>query len=122
MIDHMFLTNFPRKTNMADDQKILFWEVARRKNTLILPRYTSSVPCAMNLLPSSTVRLIASSQVITSVSSAVKELIENSLDAGATSIEVKLVSEKIREISHISEYYSYMQCFDTIPWGIRKSG
>ncbi|CAH3164518.1 unnamed protein product [Porites evermanni] len=44
----------------------------------------------MNLLPSSTVRLIASSQVITSVSSAVKELIENSLDAGATSIEVKL--------------------------------
>ena len=62
----------------------------------------------MNLLPSSTVRLIASSQVITSVSSAVKELIENSLDAGATSIEVKLVSEKIGKISHISEYYSYM--------------
>lgn len=53
----------------------------------------------MNLLPSSTVRLIASSQVITSVSSAVKELIENSLDAGATSIEVKLVSEKISKIS-----------------------
>lgn len=46
----------------------------------------------MNLLPPSTVRLIASSQVITSVSSVVKELIENSLDAGATSIEVKLVS------------------------------
>lgn len=46
----------------------------------------------MNLLPPSTVKLIASSQVITSVSSAVKELIENSLDAGAGSIEVKLVS------------------------------
>jgi len=46
----------------------------------------------MNLLPSSTVRLIASSQVITSVSSVVKELVENSLDAGASSIEVKLVS------------------------------
>lgn len=45
----------------------------------------------MNLLPPSTVKLIASSQVITSVSSAVKELIENSHDAGATSIEVKLV-------------------------------
>ena len=46
----------------------------------------------MNLLPPSTVKLIASSQVITTVSSAVKELIENSLDAGAGSIEVKLVS------------------------------
>lgn len=44
----------------------------------------------MNLLPSSTIRLIASSQVITSVSSVVKELIENSLDAGASSIEIKL--------------------------------
>lgn len=45
----------------------------------------------MNLLPSSTIRLIGSSQVITSVSSVVKELIENSLDAGASSIEIKLV-------------------------------
>lgn len=44
----------------------------------------------MNLLPPSTVKLIASSQVITSVSSVAKELIENSLDAGASSIEVKL--------------------------------
>ncbi|XP_078376217.1 uncharacterized protein LOC144659619 isoform X2 [Oculina patagonica] len=52
---------------------------------------------AMNLLPSSTVRLIASSQVITSVSSVVKELIENSLDAGATSIEIKLL---------IKQYYN----------------
>lgn len=52
----------------------------------------SSGSSAMNLLPSSTVRLIASAQVITSVSSVVKELIENSLDAGASSIEVKLVS------------------------------
>ena len=43
-------------------------------------------------LPDSTVKLITSSQIITSVSSAVKELVENSLDAGATSVDVKLVN------------------------------
>ncbi|XP_048201047.1 PMS1 protein homolog 1 isoform X2 [Perognathus longimembris pacificus] len=44
----------------------------------------------MKQLPAATVRLLSSSQIITSVLSVVKELIENSLDAGATSIEVKL--------------------------------
>lgn len=44
----------------------------------------------MKQLPAATVRLLSSSQTITSVVSVVKELIENSLDAGATSIEVKL--------------------------------
>ncbi|XP_071951377.1 PMS1 protein homolog 1-like [Antedon mediterranea] len=44
----------------------------------------------MKALPAETVRLITSSQVITSVFSIVKELVENSLDANATSIEVKL--------------------------------
>lgn len=43
-------------------------------------------------LPASTVKLITSSQIITSVSSAVKELFENALDAGATSIDVKLMN------------------------------
>ena len=38
-----------------------------------------------------TVRLIGSSQVITSVFSVVKEILENSLDAEATSVEIKLV-------------------------------
>jgi hypothetical protein len=46
----------------------------------------------MKQLPAATVRLLSSSQIITSVVSVVKELIENSLDAGATSIDVKLVS------------------------------
>lgn len=46
----------------------------------------------MKLLPAETVRLLSSSQVITSVVSVVKELIENSLDAGATNIDIKLVS------------------------------
>ena len=39
-------------------------------------------------LPQDTVSLLKSSQVVTSVWSAVKELIENSLDAGAKNIEV----------------------------------
>lgn len=46
----------------------------------------------MKQLPAATIRLLSSSQIITSVVSVVKELIENSLDAGATSIDVKLVS------------------------------
>ncbi|XP_041940022.1 PMS1 protein homolog 1 isoform X2 [Alosa sapidissima] len=44
----------------------------------------------MKQLPAETVRLLSSSQVITSIVSVVKELIENSLDAGSTSIDVKL--------------------------------
>ncbi|XP_077869172.1 PMS1 protein homolog 1-like [Saccoglossus kowalevskii] len=44
----------------------------------------------MLLLPASTVRLITSSQVITSVVSVIKELIENALDAKATNIDIKL--------------------------------
>ncbi|GAB1608965.1 hypothetical protein Ahia01_001181700, partial [Argonauta hians] len=44
----------------------------------------------LKALPSDTIRLIGSTQVITSVSSVIKELVENSLDAGATNIEVKL--------------------------------
>ncbi|XP_034244429.1 PMS1 protein homolog 1-like isoform X2 [Thrips palmi] len=43
-------------------------------------------------LPAATVKLITSSQIITSTSSAVKELFENALDAGATSVEVKLIN------------------------------
>ena len=42
-------------------------------------------------LPEETVSLLKSSQVVTSVWSAVKELIENSLDAGAKTIEVNKI-------------------------------
>lgn len=45
----------------------------------------------MKQLPPDTVRLLSSSQVITSVANVVKELMENSLDAGASGIDVKLV-------------------------------
>ncbi|XP_030341380.1 PMS1 protein homolog 1 isoform X2 [Strigops habroptila] len=44
----------------------------------------------MKQLSAETVRLLSSSQVITSVVSVVKELIENSLDAGATNTDIKL--------------------------------
>uniref|UniRef100_A0A667ZZP5 PMS1 homolog 1, mismatch repair system component n=1 Tax=Myripristis murdjan TaxID=586833 RepID=A0A667ZZP5_9TELE len=44
----------------------------------------------MKQLPPETVRLLSSSQVITSVLNVVKELMENSIDAGATSIDIKL--------------------------------
>uniref|UniRef100_A0A8C9T1F4 PMS1 homolog 1, mismatch repair system component n=1 Tax=Scleropages formosus TaxID=113540 RepID=A0A8C9T1F4_SCLFO len=44
----------------------------------------------MRQLPADTVRLLSSSQIVTCVSNVVKELVENSLDAGASSIEVKL--------------------------------
>ena len=46
----------------------------------------------MNCLNEQTVKLIKSGQVVTSPSSAIKELIENALDAGATSIDIKLVN------------------------------
>lgn len=52
----------------------------------------------MKQLPAATVRLLSSSQTITSVVSVVKELIENSLDAGANSIDVKLVSVPVKQI------------------------
>ncbi|KAL5007899.1 hypothetical protein ScPMuIL_016705 [Solemya velum] len=49
-----------------------------------------SSSCSLKQLPSSTVRLIGSTQVIVSVFSVVKELVENALDANATSIDIKL--------------------------------
>ena len=41
-------------------------------------------------LPQDTVSLLKSSQVVTSVWSGVKEMVENSIDAGATNIEVNI--------------------------------
>ena len=45
----------------------------------------------MQQLGKETVRLLSSSQAVASVYAVVKELVENSLDARATNIEVKLV-------------------------------
>jgi len=50
-----------------------------------------TAPSELKELPQSTVRLLGSTQVITSVFSVVKELVENSLDAGSKTLDVKLV-------------------------------
>lgn len=50
------------------------------------------VKLELKSLPTDTVRLIGSSQVIASVFSVVKELTENAFDASCTTLEVKLVS------------------------------
>lgn len=49
-------------------------------------------------LPLATVKLIGSSQVITSVSSVIKELLENAIDAGAKNIEIKLEKHGLEKI------------------------
>jgi len=46
----------------------------------------------LHKLQESTVCRLSSSQVITSVASVVKELVENALDAGASAIDVRLVT------------------------------
>lgn len=47
----------------------------------------------LHALSQDTIRLIKSTQVITTPGSIVKELLENSLDAGAKSISIKMVSK-----------------------------
>ena len=60
----------------------------------------------LNKLQDSTISRLSSSQVITSVASVVKELVENALDAGATAIDVKLVS---RCIIALISHYAYLE-------------
>ena len=57
----------------------------------------------MNRLPDSAIRLLGSTQVITSVYSVIKELLENSFDAGATSVEIKLVWTTCQELAALSD-------------------
>ena len=63
----------------------LYFFLFFRYNYLFLMNKTT-----VEKLPSATVKLLTSSQVITSVSTAVKELLENSIDAGGKTIQVRL--------------------------------
>lgn len=46
---------------------------------------------AIRSLDASSIHALTSGQVVTSLASAIKELLENSLDAGATSIDIRLL-------------------------------
>jgi DNA mismatch repair protein PMS2 len=45
-------------------------------------------------VPAATVHRIASGQVILDLATAVKEILENALDAGATNVEVRFASQR----------------------------
>lgn len=72
----------------------------------------------MKQLPADTVRLLSSSQVITSVVNVVKELLENSLDAGASSIELKLENYGLDQIE-VRDNGSGIKAADTPVMGIK---
>ncbi|XP_040004365.1 PMS1 protein homolog 1 isoform X2 [Xiphias gladius] len=67
---------------------------ARRRLTRaevdVVSTHQQEIPGIMKQLPTDTVRLLSSTQVITSVVNVLKELMENSLDAGASSIDIIL--------------------------------
>ena len=61
----------------------------------------------MQQLDRETVRLLVGSQTISSAQAVVKELVENSLDAGATNIEVKLVRFCLEPIADVYNRVHY---------------
>jgi DNA mismatch repair protein MutL len=54
-----------------------------------------SAPASIKTLPTSTVQLIGSNQVLLDASSVIKELVENALDAHATSVVIEISSNTL---------------------------
>jgi len=59
-------------------------------------------------LPQNTVKLITATQIATSVSNIIKELVENSLDAGSTVVRVKTVSIILLQSIFLHSIYIYI--------------
>ncbi|XP_048455070.1 PMS1 protein homolog 1 isoform X2 [Rhincodon typus] len=72
----------------------------------------------MQQLPPDTVRLLSSSQTISSVVNVVKELVENALDANATSIEVKLENSGLDRIE-VRDNGDGIKAVDTPVMGVK---
>lgn len=61
------------------------------QTTKVTSHYNLPCPAMIQAIDSATVHRICSSQVVVDLTTAVKELLENSLDAGATIIEIRLI-------------------------------
>uniref|UniRef100_A0A8C4ZJL6 PMS1 homolog 1, mismatch repair system component n=1 Tax=Gadus morhua TaxID=8049 RepID=A0A8C4ZJL6_GADMO len=72
----------------------------------------------MKPLPPDTVRLLSSAQVITSVGNVVKELLENSVDAGATSLDIKMENYGLDRIE-VRDNGLGIQACDTVVMAVR---
>ncbi|XP_048390352.1 PMS1 protein homolog 1 isoform X2 [Stegostoma tigrinum] len=72
----------------------------------------------MQQLPPETVRLLSSSQTISSVVNVVKELVENALDANATSIDVKLENSGLDRIE-VRDNGDGIKAVDTPVMGVK---